>query len=155
MTLSIGPTPLDSIVDAIDDAFLELGVCQKRFTRTERIYLQLHLLVSLHNVLIDVRSGVFEKVTGILPATHQAMLPVSAMDDTLSVDIAFYYYEDGKHLEQAALRSPDRFERFRWPLISTNLDEKKYLLESDLNIRCCLYNRPLLNPTLFLIHGGI
>jgi hypothetical protein len=60
-----------------------------------------------------------------------------------SHDIAFYYREDGKYLEQAELRSPDHFEQFRWPLIGTNLDEKQYLLESDLNIRCCLYNHPL------------
>ena len=51
--------------------------------------------------------------------------------------------EEGNYLEQANLYSPDRFERFRWPIISTQLDEKVYLLESDPNIRGCLYNHPL------------
>jgi hypothetical protein len=65
------------------------------------------------------------------------------MDDTLGLDVAFYQLEDGRYLEQANIRSPDKWERFRTPLITTDLDEKKYLLESDPNIRACLFNHPL------------
>jgi len=71
------------------------------------------------------------------------MLSVSAMDDTLALDIAFYHRDSRGYLEQEDLLSPDRFERFRAPLVGTDLLEKRYLLESDLNIRCCLYNHPL------------
>src|SRR6202022_3001345 len=75
--------------------------------------------------------------------SHEAMLSVSAMESTLGLDIAFYYLKDGKYLDQADLYSPDKSERFRWPILTTNLDAETFLLESDLNIRCCLFNHPL------------
>jgi hypothetical protein len=71
------------------------------------------------------------------------MLSVSAMERTLGLDIAFYYLKDGKYLDQADLYSPDKAERFRFPLVATALDPEIFLLESDLNIRCCLFNHPL------------
>jgi hypothetical protein len=142
MALSVGPTPMDEIVDAIDEAFCDT-VTNARFTEKERVYLQLHLLVSLHNVLLDIRSNVFKVITHEDPPQRQAMLAVSAMNNTLTVDVAFYFRDEGKHLDQADLRSPDRFDRFRCPLLRTNLSEEVYLFESDINIRCCLFNHPL------------
>ncbi len=143
MALAIPPTPIDEIIDEIDLAFRELKITDQSLSVDERIYLQLHLLVSFHNSLIDVRSDVFRAITNEEPPNHEAMLSVSAMETTLGLDIAFYYLKDGKYLDQADLYSPDRTERFRFPLVATPLDAETFLLESDLNIRCCLFNHPL------------
>jgi len=143
MALAIPPTPIDEIVDEINRAFRELKLTDQNFTEDERIYLQLHLLVSFHNSLIDVRSDVFKAITHEEPPNREAMLAVSAMENTLGLDIAFYFMRDGKYLDQADLYSPDGSERFRRPLVATALDPEVFLLESDLNIRCCLFNRPL------------
>ena len=142
MALAVGPTPIEEIVDAMDEAFRQT-VTKKRFTKEERTYVQLHLLVSLHNVLLDIRSDVFKAITHESPPNREAMLSVSAMDKTLGVDVAFYFRRNGKYLDQGNLYSPDRFERFRHPLLKTNLNEEIFLLESDTNIRCCLFNHPL------------
>ena len=142
MALSIRGMPIDPIVDAIEEAFRFLAIARRRFTPTERTYLELHILVSLHNVLLNIRRDVFKSIAHEEPPSRQAMLSVSAMDSTLTVDVGFYFWE-GTHLEQDNLFSPDRFERFRCPLIQTSLDEETFLLESDMNIRCCLFNHPL------------
>lgn len=142
MALSIPPASMDELVDEVERAFKQLGIPGRSFTKSERTYLQLHLLVCFHNVLLDVRSDVFNAITHQDPPHREAMLSVSAMDDTLGLDIAFYHL-DGGVLDQSDLRSPDRFERFRCPLVTTDLDESAYLLESDQNIRCCLFNHPL------------
>jgi hypothetical protein len=94
-------------------------------------------------MLLDVRSDVFKAITHEEPPNHEAMLSVSAMESTLGLDIAFYYLKSGKYLDQADLYSPDDSERFRRPLLTTNLDAEMFLLESDLDIRCCLFNHPL------------
>jgi hypothetical protein len=143
MALAIPPTPIDEIIDEIDRAFRQLKISDQRLTEDERIYLQLHLLVSFHNSLIDVRSDVFKAITHEEPPNHEAMLSVSAMESTLGLDIAFYCLRDRKYLDQADLYSPDKSERYRWPLVATALDPEVFLLESDLNIRCCLFNHPL------------
>jgi hypothetical protein len=143
MALSIPPTPIDEIVDEVNRGFRELKISDQNFTEDEKIYLQLHLLVSFHNALIDVRSDVFKAITHEEPPNHEAMLSVSAMESTLGLDIAFYYLREGKYLDQADLYSPDKSERYRWPLVATALDPDAFLLESDLNIRCCLFNHPL------------
>src|SRR5207244_993009 len=62
MALAVGPTPIDEIVDAIDEGFRQT-VTKQCFTKEERDYVQLHLLVSLHNVLLDIRSDVFKAIT--------------------------------------------------------------------------------------------
>jgi hypothetical protein len=142
IALAIGPRPMDEIVDAIDECFRQT-VTTRRFTKQERAYVQLHLLVSLHNVLLDIRSDVFKAITNEDPPNREAMLSVSAMDETLSVDVAFYFRRSSKYLDQDNLYSPDRFERFRCSLLRTSLSEEKFLLESDVNIRCCLFNHPL------------
>ena len=142
MAVAVGPTPIDEIVDAVDEGFRQT-VTKKPFTKEERAYVQLHLLVSLHNVLLDIRSDVFKAITHEDPPNREAMLSVSAMDKTLGVDVAFYFRRGGKYLDQEDLHSPDRFERFRCPLLKTNLSEERFLLESDVNIRCCLFNHPL------------
>ena len=143
MALSIPPTPIDELVDAVDQAFRQLKIGDQSFTEDEKTYLQLHLLVSFHNSLLDVRSEVFKAITHEEPPNHEAMLSVSAMESSLGLDIAFYYLKDGKHLDQADLNSPDESERFRWPLLATSLDSETFLMESDINIRCCLFNHPL------------
>ena len=141
--LQIPPAPIEPIVDDVDSAFGRLLPDHRAFRRSERVYLQLHLLVCFHNTLLEIRNDVFKALTRSDAPARQAMLSVSAMDDNLALDIAFYYRDSRGHLEQEDLRSPDRFERFRAPLVGTELPENRYLLESDLNIRCCLYNHPL------------
>lgn len=143
IALNIPPLPIDGMVDDVDRDFQALGISSRSLTVSERVYLQLHILVCFHNMLFDVESDVIQAITGIEPLQHEAMLSVSTMEETLGLDIAFYYLEEGKYLEPADMRSPDGFERFSCPLVSTRLDEKAYLLESDTNIRSCLYNHPL------------
>jgi len=143
MALSIRGMPIDEIVNAVEEAFRSIGISNRPFTAADRQYVALHILISLHNVLLDVRMDVFKSLVHEEPPRHQAMLSVSAMDSTLGVDVGFYFRKQGSYLEQADLYSPDRFERFRCPLIQTDLDEKTFLLESDINIRCCLYNHPV------------
>src|ERR1700730_13928992 len=63
------------------------------------------------------------------------MLDVSSMGHTLSLAIAYYYLEENKHLEQGNINRTGRFPLYSYPLVSTELDERIYLLESDQNIR--------------------
>src|SRR5207248_6770783 len=128
MALAIGPTPIDEIVDAVDEGFRQT-VTKKRFTTEERAYVQLHVLVSLHNILLDIRSDIFKAITHEDPPNREAMLSVSAMDKTLGVDVAFYFRRAGEYLDQDNLYSPDCFERFRCSVLRTNLSEEKFLLE--------------------------
>lgn len=141
--LNILPVTMDEIVDAIDLAFKRLKISGSTFTQRERVYLKLHLLVSFHNLLFDVHSKTFKDVTGIDAPKHEAMLSVSAMESTLTLDISFCYLEKGKFIEEADLHTTDRMGRLRYPLLDSQLPEKEYLLESDQNIRACLYNHPL------------
>jgi hypothetical protein len=143
MALAIPPSPMDELLDEIEHAFAILRISRKRFSSNERIYLKLHLLICFHNVLVDIQTNVFQAVTHKAPPASEAMLSVSAMEDTLGLDIAFYIRRKSGKLDQIDLYSPDREERFRIPLVTSGLDAKAYLLESDLNIRCCLYNHPL------------
>ena len=143
MALAIPPSPMDEWLEEIEQAFMTLRISQKRFSSDERIYLKLHLLICFHNVLVDIRTDVFQAVTHEPPPASEAMLSVSAMEDTLGLDIAFYARKRNGKLEQVDLYSPDRKERYRFPLVTSGLDDKAYLLESDINIRCCLYNHPL------------
>jgi hypothetical protein len=143
MALQIPPARMDDLVDALETGFTRIDLSRRSFSRADRIYLQLHLLVSFHNLLFDLNCEFFKKLTGFDAPEVETMLSVSAMDDTLGLDVAFYQRQDGRYLEQANVRSPDRLERFRTPLITTDLEEKRYLLESDPNIRGCLFNHPL------------
>jgi hypothetical protein len=47
---------LDDLANAVDDAFRTLEISTRRFTV---VYLQLHLLVGIHNALLDVQLGIF------------------------------------------------------------------------------------------------
>ena len=140
--IDFSPYKMEELVDAVDKAF-QMLIGSVPLTSPERTYLQLHLLVSHHNILFDVSADVFHQITGINPPQHEAMLSVSAMDNFLTLDIAFYYLENGRYLEQTELHGNQPWDRLRCPLLTSSLPEKKYLLESDENIRCCLFNHPL------------
>jgi hypothetical protein len=98
----------------------------------------------MHNTIVDVNCDLIGSVFGHPSRTYTAMLSASAMYDNLTLDIAFYYRDDKGNLEQVDLESGDeRFPTLTYPVITTDLPEKKHLLESDENIRACLYNYPL------------
>jgi hypothetical protein len=142
MALGIPSIPIGDLANAVDDAFRTLEISTRPLTADESAYLQLHLLVCFHNVLFDVQSQILETIAGT-KRPHQAMLAVNSMGDMLSLDIAYYYLEENKHLEQGDINRTGRFPLYSYPLVSTELDESIYLLETDQNIRVFLHNHPL------------
>src|SRR5207249_772865 len=83
MALNVPPAPMKDIVDAIDNAFRVIDVRHRSFTPKERNYLQLHLLVSLHNLSFDIGGKIFKAMTGQQLPNAQPMLTVTAEDPTL------------------------------------------------------------------------
>jgi hypothetical protein len=145
MALSIPSVPMEETVEAIDKAFRAVGVGHGSFTRKERNYLQLHLLVSFHHMSFEIEASMFKAMTGQVLPNAQPRLTVITTEPTLAMGVAFVYKERC-HLETLGIRDPDlpgRSERYYYPLLSSDLDTSEYLLESDDNIRACLFNHPL------------
>lgn len=139
--LNIPPVPMKEIVDAIEKAFVTTEPNHKPFTTEEQNYLQLHLLVSLHNLLFDIDPKAFKAITGRKLPADQPMLTVSAQEYMLELAVDFFYLEKGRHLETRDFSCHQN--NCYYPLFSTELECSKYLLEGDGNIRSCLFNHPL------------
>ena len=142
--LNVPPRPMSEFVSIFESALQKLRVTPWRLTPVERRYLQLHLLVCMHNTIVEVDYDLIASVLERPSRAYTAMLSVSAMYDHLTLDIAFYYRDVKGNLEQVDLESSDeRFPTLTYPVIATDLPEKSFLLESDENIRACLFNHPL------------
>lgn len=142
--LNMTPRSMLYYVELFELALRRLGGVPWHLSLGEAIYLQLHFLVCLHNTIIDLDYDIFESVTGKSGAAYTAMLSASAMHKNLSLDIAFYYRDEQGALDQVDLESGDeKLPNLTYPVITTDLSEKIYLLENDENIIPCLYNHPL------------
>jgi hypothetical protein len=142
--LNMPPTLMSTYVDLFEHALRKLGATPWRLTEEERIYLQLHFLVCLHNTTVDVDYDALASVPSEPAAPRMPMLAVSAVQKNLSLDIAFYYRQENGSLDQVDLKSGDeRFPNLSYPAITTDLPESEFLLESDENIAACLFNHPL------------
>ncbi len=142
-SLSTPPSPMDDLVDILEHSLMSLRIKKRKYTNNDRIYLKLHLLVAFHNTLFDICPDAFKQLTGSEIGEVQPMLFVSSMENDLTLDIGFFELEKGKYLEPRNLESPNRLEKFYYPIVSSGLPAADYLLESDDNIRVCLYNHPL------------
>jgi hypothetical protein len=50
MALQIPPARMNDLVDALERGFACIDISRRSFSAADRIYLQLHLLVSFHNL---------------------------------------------------------------------------------------------------------
>jgi hypothetical protein len=142
--LNMPPTPMLTYVDLLERAFRKLGATPWRLNDQERIYIQLHFLVCLHNTMVDLSYDVLDSICSEPETPRMAMLAVSALRKNLSLDIAFYYRQADGSLDQIDLKSGDeRFPNLSYPVINTDLAESEFLVESDENIAACLFNHPL------------
>jgi hypothetical protein len=142
--LNIPPAPMSHYVQLFQRALRLLGARPWKLDAQEQIYIQLHFLICLHHTIIDIDYDVLASVVDKPATPYTAMLCASAMHKTLSLDIAFYYREPNGNLDQVDLDSGDkRYPNLTYPVIATDLAEKRYLLESDVNILACLFNHPL------------
>ena len=159
--LNVPPVPMSEYVGRFENVLRRLGATPWRLNAQEKVYLQLHFLICLHHTMIDVdydilRSVISKPITAYTPVeessdSYTAMIAVSAMRQNLSLDIAFYFREKNGSLDQVDLESGDtRYPNLSYPIITTDLAEHIFLVESDDNIRACLFNHPL----DVRIHGG-
>ena len=109
----------------------------------EREYLQFHALVAFHGMLFDMDMKALVKITGKNHSPCWLMLFVNPFEDVLSLDLGFFYLEDGKYLEPAPIRNGTSLERYHYPIVSSGLLSENFLIEADENIRYSLYNHPL------------
>src|SRR5207249_3916040 len=127
MALKIATMPIKDVVDAIEGAFAVIDSNHQPFTVKERNYLELHLLVSLHNLLFNIDAKAFKAITGRRLPADQPMLTVSAMESTLSLAVDFFYFQKGRHLETRDFSChPNQYYH---PILSTELECSEYLLE--------------------------
>jgi len=142
--LNMTPKPMSGYVDLFERALRQLGAVPWKLDDEERTYLQLHFLICLHNTIIDLDYDFLGSVVAEPATPCGAMLSASAMGRNLSLDMAFYFRKDDGSLEQVDLESGDkRYPNLTYPIITTDLSEYEFLLESDDNILACLYNHPL------------
>lgn len=142
--LNIPPQPMLTFVELFERAFRRFGVPKWRLDEGERIYLQLHFLVCLHNTIIAIDYDALASLLDQPSSKYTAILAASAMRTNLSLDIAFYFRKPNGCLDQVDLHSGDeRFPNLTYPVIMTDLPETEYLLENDDNIIASLVNHPL------------
>jgi hypothetical protein len=142
--LNIPPQPMLTFVELFERALRRFGVPKWRLDEGERIYLQLHFLVCLHNTIIGIDYDALSSLLDQPSSKYTAMLAASAMRKNLSLDIAFYFRKPNGCLDQVDLHSGDeRFSNLTYPVIITDLPEREYLLENDDNIIASLVNHPL------------
>jgi hypothetical protein len=142
--LNMTPVSMVDYVELFQRALRQLGIGAWRLDADEQLYLQLHFLACLHNTIIDLDYNLLGSVPGKESEKYTAMVSASAMGKNLSLDVAFYYYNERGHLDQVDLESGDeRFPNLTYPVITTDLPEGEYLLESDENVAACLYNHPV------------
>jgi hypothetical protein len=161
--LILAPDPLSGLIDELEGCLGSQGALETPVTSEERAYLQLHCLVALHDLLVDIDPKAFKDLVGLEMGSVQPMLFVSCYEDNVSLDLGFFALDDGKHVEPVTLRVPSygwldgKIETFYYPCLMSDLPVSESVVEADDNIRLCLYNHPLAGGSLSgppCDHGG-
>lgn len=143
IALNWAPVSLDVLLNSIEKALRTAKVLRRQFTDKEKDYLQVHALVAFHGMLLNVDPKALRTITGKEHQRHQPVLFVNSFENFLSLDLGFLNYAKGRFLEPAPIRDGTRWERYHYPLVSSTLWAKDYLIEADWEIRLALYNHPL------------
>lgn len=137
--------PLRRYTEALSYELMESGISKLAFSGADELFLQLHFLAALHNIIIDVDRDHFRKVSGFPFGDVQPMAFVSAFEKNLTISVGYFEIEDG-FVEPAEIES--QFSIFKncryfYPILVSDLPSDEFIIESDQNIRYSLHNYPI------------